>query len=219
MKERTCDRQKPLRGTVTIEFVLVTALLFVPLILGLLSVGFSLSRSLQVAQLTRDVGRMFVRGVDFALPSNQDLITGSSSRPNMPPLARGLGMAGNGSPPNVLGGTEGNGVLILSVLTRVSSTCNCANAGMTVVTRRIVIGNRTLENSAFGTLSASQINSSNGDVINYLGSAAARATNFDAVMNLSAGEFAFVVESAFNFPDLAVAGFAPNPRVRWRAVF
>ncbi len=107
------------RGSATVEFVLVGAFFLVPLILGLMSVGFALSRSLQVAQLTRDVGRMQVRGIDFSQTPNQELITGSASRPNLPPLARGLGMVGNGATRNATGGTTGNGELVLSVMTRV----------------------------------------------------------------------------------------------------
>ena len=52
------------RGSATVEFVLVGAFVLVPLVLGLMSVGFALSRSLQVVQMTRDVGRMQVRGME-----------------------------------------------------------------------------------------------------------------------------------------------------------
>ena len=37
------------QGSAIVEFVLVAAFLLVPLILGLLSIGFALSRSIQVA--------------------------------------------------------------------------------------------------------------------------------------------------------------------------
>lgn len=207
------------RGSATVEFVLVSAFFLVPLILGLMSIGFALSRTLQVAQLTRDVGRMQVRGIDFSQIPNQELITGSASRPNMPPLARGLGMAGNGTTGNSTGGGTGNGELVLSVMTRVSQGCGCTNAGRIVVTRRIVVGNRTLATSAYGSPTSSLINATTGNVSNYTTDASARADNFSNVVNLDSGEFAFLVESIFNFPDLAIAGVMPTPRVRTNAVF
>jgi hypothetical protein len=206
-------------GSATVEFVLVGAFLLVPLILGLMSVGFLLSRSLQVAQLTRDVGRMQVRGVDFSQKPNQDLITGSASRPNLPPLARGLGMAGNGGTQNSTGGTTGNGEVVLSIMTRVPQGCNCANANHIVVTRRIVIGNRTLGASIYGSPTSTLIDATTGIVSNYTTNSTATADSFSSVVNLASGEYAFLVESIFSFPDLAIAGVMSNPGVRTSAVF
>jgi hypothetical protein len=207
------------RGSGFVEFVLVAAFFYIPIILGLMSVGFAFSRALQVAQLTRDVGRMFVRGVDFSQKSNQDLITGSQSRPNMPPLARGLGMAGNGITRNSTGGTTGNGVLVLSVMTRISAECGCTNAGNIVVSRRVVVGNKTLYTGVYGNPTSTLINATTGYVTNYTTNASARADNFAGKVNLASGELAFLVESRFIFPDLAIAGVMPNPSVSWNAVF
>jgi hypothetical protein len=211
------SRRNRQRGSIYVEFVLVATFWFIPLVLGLLSVGFTLTRALQVAQLTRDVGRMYVRGVDFSLQANQDLVTGSASRPNLPPMARGLGMQGNGG--NATGGTSGNGVLVLTTLTRISNTCGCNNAGHIVLSRRIVIGNNTLFTSSFGTPSAGLINSATGSVSNYSSDVSARADGFSSVVNLDTGELAFVAESKFNFPDLAMPAVLPNPGVSWQAVF
>ena len=205
------------RGSALIEFVLVAAVFLVPMILGLLSLGFALSRSLQVAQLTRDVGRMAVRGVDFSVPANQGLIVGSASRPNLPPLAIGLGMQPNGG--NVTGSTSGNGVLVLSTLARVSTTCNCNNAGLIVVTKRVVVGNNTLLTSAYGNPSGSAIDADTGIIINYGNELTARAASFGSVINLSSGEFAYLVEAKFRFPDLAIPGVYSAPAVSWLSVF
>jgi hypothetical protein len=207
------------RGSATVEFVLVSAFFLVPLILGLMSVGFALSRSLQVSQLTRDVGRMQVRGIDFSQISNQELITGSTSRPDMPPLARGLGMVGNGSTRNATGGSTGNGEVVLSILTRVAAGCGCTNANRIVVTRRIVVGNKSLGTSVYGNPTSSLINTTTGTVSKYTTESSARADNFSTVVDLASGEFAFLVESIFRFPDLAIAGVLPNPGVRTNAVF
>jgi hypothetical protein len=204
-------------GSAVVEFVLVAAFFLVPLVLGLLSLGFTLTRSLQVAQLTRDVGRMAVRGVDFSAQANQDLITGSASKPDLPALARGLGMAGNGG--NATGGTSGNGVLVMSTLTMMSNTCSCSNAGHIVLSRRIVVGNRTLFTSSFGAPSSGILDTSTGAVSNYANDTTARADNFSSVLNLASGELAYLVEARFNFPELAIAGILPNPGVSWRSVF
>jgi len=200
-----------------VEFVLVAAFFFVPLILGLLTIGFALTRSIQVANLTRDAGRMYVRGVDFAEQANQDLITGSASRPNLPPLAQGLGMEGNGG--NATGGTSGNGELIFSTFTRMSSTCGCANAGRIVLTRRIVVGNKNLYTTAHGNPASGVIDSQNGNVANYANEVTARADGFSGVVNLASGELAYFIEAKFNYPDLAMPGVLTNPGVYWSAVF
>jgi hypothetical protein len=208
------DRQG---GSIFIEFLLVATFWFIPLILGLLSIGFALTRTLQVVQLTRDVGRMYVRGADFSSQANQDLITGSASRPNPPPLAKGLGMQGNGG--NSTGGTSGNGVLVLSTLTAMPNTCGCNNSGHIVLSRRIVIGNKTLFTSSFGAPTAGLISPATGFVSNYSNDVSARADSFSGVINLNPGELAFMVESKFNFPDLAMPAILPNPGVVWRVVF
>jgi len=210
-------RRKRSRGSALIEFVLVGAFFLVPLVLGLLSLGFALSRSLQVAQLTRDVGRMAVRGVDFAVDANQGLIVGSASRPNLPPLAIGLGMQPNGG--NVTGSTSGNGVLVLSTMNRIPDSCNCGNAGQIVVSKRVVIGNRTLFTSTFGSPSGSAIDSATGAVTNYTNEVTARANSFGTVVNLSSGELAYLVEARFTFPDLAIPGVFSTPAVSWLSVF
>jgi hypothetical protein len=200
-----------------VEFVLVAAFFYVPLILGLLSIGFALSRSIQVANLTRDVGRMYVRGVDFAEQANQDLITGSASRPDLPPLAQGLGMMGNGG--NATGGTSGNGELILSTFTRMSSTCGCANSGRIVLTRRIVVGNKNLYTTAYANPASGVIDSQTGNVADYANETTARADGFSTIVNLGSGELAYFVEAKFNYPDLAMPGVLTNPGVYWRVAF
>jgi hypothetical protein len=211
------SRRSRRRGSAIIEFVLVGAFFLLPMILGLLSVGFALSRSLQVAQLTRDVGRMAVRGVDFAVNANQELIVGSVSRPNLPPLAGGLGMRPNGG--NVTGGTSGNGVLVFSTLSKVSDSCNCSNSGQIVLTKRVVVGNKTLFTSTYGSPSAGVIDADSGAIINYPNEVSARASSFSSVVDLSSGEFAYLVEARFTFPDLSIPGIYSTPAVSWLSVF
>lgn len=208
---------QPRRGSALIEFVLMATFVMLPLVLGLMTVGFALNRSLQVAQLTRDVGRMFVRGVDFSELANQQLITGSASRPNIPALARGLGMAAPTG--TATGGTTGNGVLVFSILTRMPANCGCSNAGLIVLVRRIVVGNKTLYTSPYGNPAATLINASTGAVSNYANEITARASSFSSIINLGSSELAYMVESKFIYPDLAMAGVFTNPEVFWRVVF
>jgi hypothetical protein len=204
-------------GSVYVEFVLVAAFLLVPLILGLLSIGFALSRSLQVAQITRDVGRMVVRGVDFSEQANQDFLTGSTSRPTLPALARGLGMEGNGG--NATGGTTGQGVMILSTYTRVATTCHCNNSGLIVLVRRIVIGNKGLFTSAYGSPASNIVNAQTGVIGDYSNQTSARAANFSNIINLGSEDLAYLVESKFNYPDLSYPGLLRNLGVYWYSVF
>ena len=47
----------------------------------------------------------------------------------------------------------------------------------------------------------------------------ARASSFSSIINLGSSELAYMVESKFIYPDLAMAGVFTNPEVFWRVVF
>jgi hypothetical protein len=89
--------------------------------------------------------------------------------------------------------TGGNGVVVLSTITYADATAcqaaglqnNCPNQGQAVFTRRIVIGNQSLQASAFGT-PASNIMDSSGNIsnTNYLTNASAVANGFLSVIPL-----------------------------------
>jgi len=87
------------------------------------------------------------------------------------------------------------------------------------VTRRIVVGNRNLYTTTFGNPTADIVSATTGAVINYANAVSARADAFSSVVNLSGGELGYLVESKFNFPDLAMPGVISNPGVYWRTVF
>src|SRR5207248_9682154 len=55
-------RRKRQSGTEFIEFALSSLLLF-PLMMGVVIIGLNLGRSIQVAQVCRDAGSMYVRGI------------------------------------------------------------------------------------------------------------------------------------------------------------
>ena len=204
-------KQRRNAGSSTIEFVLIASFFLVPLLLGLFSVGFGLIRDMQGVQLTRDVGHMWARGVDFSTQANQDLLTAR--------LAQGLSLVSNSG--SVTGGTNGNGVVVLSIFTNIGAAqCpNCNNAGHTVLVRRIIIGNYTKFTTSFGTPDASLVNQTTGAIKNYAGDASARADNFNNVLALNPGEIAYFAESYFTSPDLALPGMFPGLAAYSNAVF
>ena len=114
------------KGNVYIEFVLVASFFFVPLILGMITVGIAVLRSYQVNQLTRDVGHMMAKGVDFSQQANQNLVAND--------LAGGLSLQANNG--NVTGSSSGNGVLVLSTFESLTSACGCSNGGQSAAPRK-----------------------------------------------------------------------------------
>jgi Flp pilus assembly protein TadG len=195
------------KGNAYIEFVLVASFFFVPIILGMITVGIAVLRNFQVNQLTRDIGHMMARGVDFSQQRNQDLVAND--------LANGLSIQSNSG--NVTGSSTGNGVLVLSIFQSLPASCGCTNAGHVVVVDRVVIGNNTLYTSPFG--SPTSINSSTGQVSNYSSDTAARADSVANVIALGANGLAYMAEGSFAFRDLGVVGFISNLGAFNRSVF
>jgi hypothetical protein len=122
-----------------VEFVLVSAFFWVPIIWFMMTLGFRLTRSIEQVELVNDVSQMFARGIDFSTASNQTMLTGT--------LAADFGMQGNGGSA-VTGGSSGPMAIVLSQYFYVNSAdpgCNgCANRSQTVLERRIIVGNKTL---------------------------------------------------------------------------
>ena len=199
-------RKRNEKGNVYIEFVLVASFFFVPVILGMITVGIALIRNFQVNQLTRDVGHMMAKGVDFSQQLNQNLVAND--------LANGLSLQANGG--NVTGSATGNGVLVLSVFESLTSSCGCTNAGHVVVVSRIVIGNNTLYTSPFGNPTSI---GNDGSVPNYSNDAGAQADNVSSVISIPSNGLAYMSEGSFAFKDLGVVGFITNLGAFNRAVF
>src|SRR3977135_1631859 len=55
------------KGVAIVEFTFSMVVL-VPLLLGVFVLGFRLIRSLQMQQVVRDLGHMYIRGIDFRNP-------------------------------------------------------------------------------------------------------------------------------------------------------
>ncbi|MCP5113580.1 MAG: pilus assembly protein [bacterium] len=200
-------RRQNQKGNTIIEFALVSMLL-IPLMLGTVNVGMNLSRSIQVTQVSRDAGHMYVRFVDFSLDGNKDIIVR---------LAHGLGMTRDG----------GNGTVLLSKILFVGELeCEaggltveqCPNFNYPVITQRQTIGNTSLQSSAIGEPDANLLDAE-GNVANYLTEASARSDTFNNILPLESGEFAYVSEAAFASPEYDFPGFFENTSSYARTIF
>lgn len=193
MRKRNSNRKRQ-QGSSMIEFALCAAFLL-PLLLGSMTVGINLGRSLQVSQVARDTGHMYARQTDFSLPGTQDIIVR---------IAQGLRMTRNG----------GDGVVILSKILRVGdaqctaggvSLAACTNRNQSVVTQRIVVGNALFGASKFAN-PPSNLLAANGDLApdTYLKNTVAVATGFNDVLPMLNGDEAYVVECHFKGTDFLV---------------
>jgi hypothetical protein len=186
------------KGSALIEFLFVSVLLIVPLLLGTMILGMRLVRANQVSEVCRDAGHMYAYYVDFSQPSGQNLLV---------TLAQGLNMTVSG----------GNGVVILSTITVVGSNdCitggypsgTCPNLNSTVFTRRVLVGNPQLsingqlQVSVFGTPDPSIIDGEgNINPSYYAANPTAVANNFSSVIALSTDQYAYLAEAFFLSPD------------------
>lgn len=197
------------RGNAMIEFALCMSFL-TPLLLGTFNVGMNLGRNLQVTQLARNTGHMYVRWVDFSLPASQDLIVR---------LAHGLNLQREG----------GNGVVILTQVTvptlddctaQSISAGQCVNQNEAVAIHRIAFGNLSLLTSRFGTPPYNVIDS-NGAIppSEYLTNAAVRVPNWSSVLALGVGETAYIAEVYVKSPNWSLNGAGGSEGVYARAIY
>jgi hypothetical protein len=195
-------RRKRQGGTEFIEFALSSLLLF-PLMMGVVIIGLNLGRSIQVAQVCRDAGSMYVRGIDFSQPANQNELVR---------LANGMGMTANG----------GSGVVIFSKVQYIpASACtgipNC-NSNQYVVLQRLTVGATSVTSSRIGPAGTVTTDSS-GNVANYMTDPHAVASNFTNIMTLAANEYAFVAEASFLSLDLTAVGGSSSTGIYARSVY
>ncbi len=194
-------RRSSRRGNTIIEFGLV-AIFLVPLFLGTINLGLSLGYNLQVAQIARDAGHMYVRQLDFSLDASKEVVVR---------MALGMGMTKTG----------GNGIVILTKVMYIGDDqClagglaqgSCPNWGRAVIVQRHTIGDSSLKTSTIGTPPAGLVLTGPdavsglkmGDILpaNYLtqGSLITAATE-TLLPGMLAGETAYIVESYFKTPD------------------
>jgi len=194
-----------------IEFCLSVAL-WTAVLMGLSTVGLNLIRALQVEQVCRDAGRLYVAGLDFTQAGNQSLLL---------MLATGLNVTASG----------GNGVFVFSTVEYIDTpqctagglagnTGSCPNLGQYVFIQRVVVGNASLLPSPFGTPGAGIIGTY-GDISasNYLTNASARAAGFGSLITMTGGQLAYLTETYFSSPDLAWGSYMNGAGVYERKIF
>ena len=195
------------RGGMLVESALVIAFLLVPLILGLIVVGFNLIRAVQVNQINRDAGHMFARNVDFS--SNA---SGQGNRAVIYQMAPRLKTTTS----------AGTAVLILSAIQYIgSNTCSsCGNLNHAVFKQQLVLGNPSLHASKFGTVSTSSLTSDGtGTVKDPLNDATVRTDGILAKLPMLDGDMAYVAETYYSSTDIDIPGFISPSGVYARAIF
>jgi hypothetical protein len=180
------------RGSTLIEFVL-SALVWVPLLLGTAVFGVNLVNAIRVSQLTRDSGHMYAQGIDFAQTQNAALLTR---------LASSLGIQQK----------SGNGAILLSKIMLVTQQdCDaanikvCSNLGKYVFTSLYVFGNSSYGYSKLGSPDGSDF--AKGTALqpqDYLVKSSLWAPNFPHLFDppdgqpATPGQYAFVSECTVN---------------------
>jgi hypothetical protein len=180
------------RGSSTLEFALAGSFIFLPLLAGTATVGVAMLRSMEVAGLNRDAGHMFATGVDFSQSVNRNLL---------------LKVAGNLN----ITDTGGKGVVILS---EIDGTGN----NQAVCSLRLVIGNAALRQSSYVNPSSGVLDSA-GNVTNLNDASASVAPAFLAMMPMTQGQVAYVVETYFSTSDYDWPGFLTGTGIYMKAVF
>ena len=194
-----------------VEFTM-SLLLLTPLLLGVFVFGFRLVSSIQMGQITRDLGHMYIEGINFR---------NTGPIQNAQTLASGFNLTATGS-----------SVVILSqVKIEQQADCDaagvapagkpCANLGLPVFVEQLTIGNTSAGPSHFGTPPTTTVNGTTYEVstVNQATNAGAVAGGFSSVLSLNAGEIAYVAEMVNQTPSLNVPGFSGQPLVYSRTIY
>jgi hypothetical protein len=207
-------RRKGQRGNELVEFALVVSFL-VPLFLWMFIAGMGLLRMIQATQVCRDLGSLYIHGIDFSsYPAQQIAVR----------LSQGFGLQigasfnGNDATND---SNAGNGWVVMSEVMFVGAgACaslpsgkTCTNQNQYVFIQRIDFGNIGLKfngttvKSGFGTPTATI--STSGNVQNYLTDPGAVAPNFANVLQtqLVDQQVIYIAETFFGMPDLAISAF------------
>jgi hypothetical protein len=209
------------RGVAIIEFTF-SLLFLIPLMLGVLVFGFKFIRGLEMIQVSRDLGAMYLRGVDFRNAGAQQ----TAQR-----LADNFNLTATGTSVVILSTVKlitGADCLAANKVANPGSTSTaCTNLGKAVFTEQLTVGNPAQGSSAFNTpptLPATCTPISTGTpcvftvtVQNQGITAGAQAANF--AMVLKAGELAYVAEMVNLTPAFTVPGLSGAPQVYARAIF
>jgi hypothetical protein len=187
------DRKRTERGTQVIEFSFFV-LILVPLMLWVVVVGIDLGRAVRVAQVARDAGSMWVRGVDFSQTGNQQEIAR---------LGASLGMA--------IPGTGAGAVYLSKVTYFANGACTMpCNARSYVLVQNDDIGDSSglFPSHSVVLTAGTPTFDSEGNVLNYMTDSSAVVPGFENILTLNANEFAYVSEAYFPSPLVNMPGFA-----------
>jgi len=196
-------------GVAIVEFSL--AMVFMaPLLLGTLVFGFRIIKNIQMQQVVRDLGHMYLRGANFR---DTAMVTVAQT------LSQGLDLTSSGK----------SGIVVSKIRAITQADCDaadpghagtnypCTNRGQGAFVEQVELGNKTLAVSVFGTppMDSNYNVSSSAQALN----SAAQASGFATILPLAAGEYAFVVEMYNQTPDLSIPGFSGRPQVYARSIF
>jgi hypothetical protein len=181
------------------------------MMLGVVVVGIDLGRSVQVGQLCRDSGSMFVRGVPLYQSAAQGVIVRLGQNLNLQL-------------------TGGDGLVILSKIQSVPNTAVCGNPGTTtyvncaagnyinVLVQRIIFGDTTLPGTHFPTAGSVTFDATD-QVNNYLTDSNAAVPTFSTTLQLQQNETSYVAETYFRAPVVNLGFFQGAPGTYAQAFF
>lgn len=204
MEKRKTNKR---RGVAVVEFTL-SLLVLVPLLLGVFVFGFRLIRALQMDQIARDLGHMYVRGVNFR---------NAGPRQNAETLAGGFNLTSGGTSLVVLSQVR----LVTQADCDATGTAPvgtpCTNLNQPAFVEQMTIGNTSAGSSYFGTPTV------RGDFTTspsaFANGPSSVASGFGSVLALKTGEIAYVVEMFNQTPELNIPGFSGRPLIYARSIY
>jgi len=208
-------RYRRQRGNEILEFGLM-AVFLVPTFIWVFINGMNLIRLIQCTQICRDIGNLYMQGVDFSTYQAQNVAS---------TLAQGYGLSVGtsftGNEASNDGNSSGNAWIILSEVMYVgSSACSalpvntsCTNSGKYVYIMHLDFGNKNVTingntlQSQIGNPSGATINAE-GYVQNYLTDINAVAANAGSYITLGDTQVAYVSEAFFASPTLDFSAYS-----------
>jgi Flp pilus assembly protein TadG len=187
-------RRRSQSGLEAIEFGLWVLLMMPALVWTFIS-GMNFVRYVKASDVTRAAAMLYTKGSDMSEVGLQQVLER---------VANGLDLQvdNNGVRVNNLG----SGLIVLTRVEYVGSTCGCTNASKYVMTQRLYIGNRSLTisgstvESFSGAAPSTGWNSTSGSVSNFKNNATAVvSTGFSTLWgsSLSDGQYVYVIETFF----------------------
>jgi Flp pilus assembly protein TadG len=207
------------RGVAIMEFTF-SLLFLIPLLIGVFVFGFKLIRSLEMTQIARDAGAMYLRGVDFR---------GAGAQQTAQTLAASFNMTATGTSVVILSKVKlitAADCTAANAVSPVVAGSACANLGKVVFVEQLTVGNPSKGSSAFGTppvqpVTCTPLGPGTPCVYTVTVKDQGRTTSAQAnafAMVMKAGELAYVAEMVNLTPDFNVAGLS-GPQIYARAIF